>query len=129
MLQLLGVFVLGGITYPNNTAVILEHIGEENKNSLLCTSAYTLCCRTNKQGRLYYPNGEPVLPLSQASRQSLYLTHNNGSISLKRQPGETLPPLGKYRCEIPDARGTLQNLFITIGKPIYIIHTLAIKLI
>ena len=118
MLHLLGVFVLGSITYPNNTAVILEHIGEENKSSLLCTTAYTPCCQINKQGRFYYPNGEPVLPLSQATRQSFYLAHNNGSVSLRRQPGETLPPLGKYRCEIPDARGTLQNLFITIGKPI-----------
>ena len=112
--------MLGGIAYPNNTAVILKHIGEEDKNSLLCTTAHSLCCQTNKQGRFYYPNGEPVLPLSQLQasslRQSLYLTHNNGSISLKRQPEETLPPLGKYRCEIPDSGGNLQNLFFTIGE-------------
>ena len=110
--------MLGGITYPNNTAVVLEHIGEEDKNSLMCTTAHNHCCKTNEPGNFYYPNGEPVLPLSQASssRQSLYQTHSNGSISLKRQAGEVFPPLGRYRCEIPDGRGTLQTLYITIGE-------------
>ena len=129
MLFFADVFMLGGITYPNNTAVILEHIGEEDKNSLLCITTDIHCCQTNKQGNFYYPNGELVLPLSQASssRQNLYLTHNNGSISLKRQPGETFPPLGKYRCEIPDTRGTLQNLFINIGKAILTLDVKSIR--
>jgi hypothetical protein len=110
--------MFGGITYPNNTAVILEHIGEEDKNSLVCATANSGCCQAGGQGKFYYPNGEPVLLLSQASssRQSLYLTHRNGAISLKQKPGETFPPLGRYRCEIPDGRGTLKNLFFTIGE-------------
>ena len=113
--------MFGGIIYPNNTAVILEHIGEEDKDSLKCTTVHNHCCKTNEQGKFYYPNGEPVLPLSQASssRQSLYQTRNNGSISLKRQAaGEIFPPLGRYQCEIPDGRGTLQTLYITIGEAV-----------
>ena len=112
--------MIGGFTYPNNTAVILEHIGEEDRNSLMCTTAHNRCCQTNGKGNFYYPNGEPVLSLSQASssRQSFYQTRNNGSISLKRQPGEIFPPLGRYRCEIPDGRGILQTLFFTIGRAI-----------
>ena len=117
-----GVFMLGGITYPNNTAVILEHIGEEDKDSLKCTTVHSRCCKTNEQGKFYYPNGEPVLPLSQASSspgQGLYQTRNNGSISLKRQAASELsPPLGRYQCEIPDGRGNLQTLYITIGEAI-----------
>ena len=111
-------FMFGGITYPNNTAVILEHIGEEDKNSFICTTSRIDCCQTGIQGKFYYPNGEPVLSLSEASssRQSLYQTHNHGSISLKQKHGETFPPLGRYRCEIPDGKGTLQNLFFTIGE-------------
>ena len=114
--------MLGGITYPNNTAVILEHIGEEDKNSLMCTTVHNHCCQTNERGNFYYPNGEPVLSLSQASssRQSFYHTRNNGSISLKRHAGEfkIRPPLGRYRCEILDGRGTLQTLYITIGEAV-----------
>ena len=70
--------MLGGITYPNNTAVLIEDIGETDMNSLKCISAY-------------------------------------GSISLKRQSGDPLPR-GRYHCEIPDGRGVLQNLYITIGE-------------
>ena len=112
--------MLGGVTYPNNTAVILEHI---DKNSLMCTTAHNYCCQSSAQGNFYYPNGEPVLSLIQASssRQSLYQTRNDGSISLKRQAGEIFPPLGRYRCEIPDGRGTLQTLYITIGEAIQVV--------
>ena len=112
--------MLGGITYPNNTAVILEHIGEDDKNSLVCTTAHNQCCQTNEQGRFYYPDGDPVLSFSQASSlmQSFHQTHNNGSISLKRSAGKASPPLGRYRCEIPNGLGTLQNLYITIGEAI-----------
>ena len=115
MVFLAGVFMLGGITYPNNTAIILEHIGEEDKNSLVCTTVHDRCCQTPRQGNFYYPNGDRVLTQS-VSTKDVYKTHNNGSISLKRRAGASSPPLGRYRCEIPDGRGILQNLFITIGK-------------
>jgi hypothetical protein len=112
--------MLGSTIYLNNTAVILEHIGDEDKNSLVCTTANSHCCQTGGQGNFYYPNGKPVLSLSgsqpSSPRQSLYQTRSNGSIILKRKPGETLPPLGIYRCEMPDGRGTLQNLFFAIGE-------------
>ena len=109
--------MFGGIIYPNNTAVILEHIGEEDKNSFICTTSRGSCCQAGVQGNFYYPNGEPVLSLSEASSpRHLYQTRNHGSISLKQKPGEVFPPLGRYRCEIPDGRGTLQNLFFTIGE-------------
>ena len=112
--------MFGGITYPNNTAVILEHIGEEDKNSFICTTSHSSCCQTGVQGNFYYPNGEPILSLSEASSpRRLYQTRNHGSISLKQKPGEAFPPLGRYRCEIPDGRGTLQNLFFTIGEASY----------
>ena len=112
--------MFGGIIYPNNTAVILEHIGDD---SFICTTSHSSCCQTGVQGNFYYPNGEPVLSHSEASSpgQSFYQTHNHGSISLKQKPGEIFPPLGRYRCEIPDGRGTLQNLFFTIGETNYII--------
>ena len=96
--------MLDGVTYLNNTTVLLEDI--DANPPLICTTAYTNCCTGNTQGRFFYPNGDPILTQVQASQ---------GSISLHLQADE-LPPLGTYRCEIPDSRGTLQNLYIKIGK-------------
>ena len=116
----IGVFIFGAIIYPNNTAVILEHIGDEDKNLFICTTSHTSCCQTGVQGNFYYPNRVPVLSLSEASSpRRLYQARNHGSISLKQKPGEAFPPLGRYRCEIPDGRGILQNLFFTIGEASY----------
>ena len=111
-----GVFMLGGVTYLNNTAVLLEDI--DANPPLICTTAHTSCCTGNTQGRFFYPDGNPILTQDQASSllQELYMTRNQGSISLRLQTGEQRPPLGTYRCEIPDGRDTLQNLYIRIGK-------------
>ena len=108
--------MLGGITYLNNTAAIIEHIGEGEANSLKCTTAYETCCQTSRQGQFYYPNGNQVMIVSQAvSRgENFYRTRSSGSISLKKREGNNTP-LGRYRCEIPDGRGVPQNLYITIG--------------
>ena len=113
--------MLGDITYPNNTAVIIENIGEEDRNSLICTTAHDGCCQTSRLGNFYYPNNNlvQIQSLAHSSRQSFYRTRSRGSISLKQQAGDS-SPLGRYRCEIPDCRGILQNLYITIGE-IYIL--------
>ena len=66
---------------------------------------------------LYYPDGRCV----QSQALSLiYMTQNQGSISLNhhgQQVGEC-PPLGNYRCKIPEGRDTPQNLYIRIGEVI-----------
>ena len=110
--------MLRGITYPNNTAVLIENIGEGDMDSLKCTTAYEPCCQSSRQGNFYYPNNDPVLiqSLAFSLRQSFYRTRGSGSISLNKQQSDDLPPLGRYRCEIPDGRGVLQDLYITIGE-------------
>ena len=70
------------------------------------------------QGRFFYPDGSAVQAQASSSSQSFYVTQNQGSISLSRQDGD-LPPLGSYRCEIPDSRGNSQNLYIRIGETIF----------
>ena len=109
--------MLGGMTYLNNSAVIIEEIGEGVMNSLKCTTAYDRCCQTVRRGEFYYPNNDVVNIESQAiSRgESFYRTRSSGSINLNKQSGDPAP-LGRYRCEIPDSRGILQNLYITIGE-------------
>ena len=112
-----GVFMLGDMTYLNNSAVIIEEIGEGVMNSLKCTTAYDRCCQTVRLGEFYYPNNDFVNIESQAisRREMFYRTRSSGSISLNKQSGDPAP-LGRYRCEIPDGRGILQNLYIAIGE-------------
>ena len=107
--------MLSGVTYPNNTAVIIEHIGESDGNALQCTTTLESCCQNHSQGNFYYPNGSVVLSKSQTSKGGMYNTRASGSISLRQKPGVPAP-LGRYRCEIPDERGVSQNLYITLGE-------------
>ena len=109
--------MLGGVTSFNNSVVLLEDIDSESP--LTCTTTHTSCCTggDDMQGKFFYPDGSPVQTQSQASSssQSFYITQNQGSISLIRQDGDP-PPLGSYRCEVPDGEGSLQNLYIRIGE-------------
>ena len=113
--------MLGGVTYLNNTAVLLEDIGT---NSLVCTTASTTCCVGNSLPGIgfYYPDGDSILNQVQASSalQRLYMTQSQGLISLRLQAGTDNPPLGRYRCQIPDGRGNTQNLYIRIGEIIFL---------
>ena len=117
----LGVFMLSGITYRNNTAVLIENIGENDFDSLKCTTALDTCCQNPNRGNFYYPNGSEVLSMSQSSLRggSVYRSRGSGFISLKQRTGDPAP-LGQYRCAIPDGRGMTQNLYITLGKGAYI---------
>ena len=109
--------MLGVVTSFNNSAVLLEDIDSESP--LTCTTAHTSCCMEGHdiQGRFFYPDGSPVLTQSQASSssQSFYITQNQRSVSLMQQDGDP-PPLGSYRCEVPDGGGSSQNLYIRIGE-------------
>ena len=108
--------MLRGVTYPNNTAILVEDI--DSANPLICTTASTTCCAGVPDVGFYDPNGTRIL----RQNQYLHVTQNQGSISLSRRPqvGES-PPLdllGTYRCEVPDGTGTKQRLYIRIGKGI-----------
>ena len=108
------VFQLRGTTYPNNTVVLLEDIGEED-NALWCVSNYTRCCDSSSsfRGEFHYPDGSMV-PVA-ANQQSLYRNRNSNYIRLNQRSSATNPPLGRYRCEILDDSGSVQWLFINIG--------------
>ena len=114
-----GVFMLGGIIYLNNTVVLLEDIDSENP--LICTTSSTTCCTgSGNMARFYDPDGARI---QNQPSQNLYVTKSQGSISLnhRQQAGER-PTLGRYRCQIPDGRGSLQNLYIRIGEVIRLIR-------
>ena len=85
-------------------------------DALQCTTDRAGCCTgSGRAGEFYFPDGTPVPILgADPSIRTYYRSRNSGFVSLNRINNgmET----GQFRCEIPDASGTLVNLFINIGK-------------
>ena len=113
-LYILGLhFTLGGVIYGNNSAVDILSIGEGEDGALICRTDNTNCCGTlpNRFGQFYYPSGVQV-PVNSAG-QGFYRNRGDQVIRLNRREGAN-SPTGMYRCEIPDASGEMQNLYINI---------------
>ena len=106
-------FKLRGVIYPNNTAIMVDDIGQGDTDGLLCVTGNTACCRSTGEGEFKFPNGSMV-PTNNAGRDFF---RNRGSqfIRLNRRNSAT-SPLGKYSCEIPNASGVLQSIFLDVGK-------------
>ena len=91
-------------------------IGEWYRDAALqCTTDSTTCCSNQngetRVGEFYYPNGDQV-PI-QHYGDTYYRNRDSGFIRLNRRSDGVIT--GQFRCEIPDASGTLVNLFINIG--------------
>ena len=106
-------FTVGDQVYGNNSIVSLLSIGEGENRALICRTDSTNCCGTlpNRFGQFYYPNGVQV-PVNSAG-QGFYRNRGDQLIRLNRREGAT-SPTGRYRCEIPDASGEMQKLYITL---------------
>ena len=99
--------------YPSGSIVLKSDIGEEAA-ALQCTTDRAVCCKTERAGEFYFPDGTQVPTLgTNASIRTYYRNRDSGFIRLNRRNNgmET----GQFRCEIPDASGTTLNLFINIG--------------
>ena len=66
----------------------------------------------NTFGHFYYPNGVQV-PVS-GENQDFYVTRGAQVIRLNRRDG-IRSPKGRYRCEIPNASGEMQNIYIHLS--------------
>ena len=84
----------------------------EGAAALQCTTDNITCCGT--AGEFYYPDGSLVDDISSVvSVKSYYISRSSMLIGLNRRSATV--ETGQFRCEIPDANGTLVNLFINIG--------------
>lgn len=85
-------------------------IGEGEK-ALLCKTNKEDCCGTipNRFGEFFYPNGVQV-PVG-SRQQGFYRNRGNQEVRLNRREGVD-SPIGRYRCEVPDASGVTQKVFI-----------------
>ena len=104
---------MGGVrsTYTNNSIVTRTDIGTDSA-ALLCTTTYSPCCSSRNSGtQWYFPDGSPV---QNNGNHPYYRTRssNPGTVLLHRNPqGITT---GIFRCDILDASGILQSLYVGI---------------
>ena len=101
-------FELNGKVYPNNSIISLLEVGEDD-SALLCKTDLTDCCGTppNRLGEFYYPSGD-IVPVRKVE-QGFYRNRGVQEVRLNRREG-VVSPAGKFRCEVPDASGTVQTL-------------------
>ena len=91
---------LGDTTYTtNNSAVLLEDIGEDDSNALTCLSNLPSCCRNPSVGQWFYPN-ETQVPVNSAGEGFYRNRGDEGQVFLRRR-STTLSPLGRYCCQAP----------------------------
>ena len=98
-----------------------REIGERDA-ALLCVTDNINCCSVSSGGEFYYPNGSKVKV--RAAGDSLYRNRRAQVIRLNRR-ANSLSPLGRYKCEIPDSREVVQHMYmlplcdvrvLTLGK-------------
>ena len=114
--------MLGDRMYFENDVVLITDIGEGD-NALLCVTEYEDCCNAQitVAGEFYYPDGSIVGV--RASGDSLYRNRGDQLIRLNRRNGAT-SPLGRYRCDIPDASGTTRSVYINIVLGMFLYYAL-----
>ena len=102
---------LNSMTLPNNSIVTNTNIGT-GAAALVCTTTYTPCCRSsNPETQWYFPNGSqvpnnPALPYQRT--RGVFV----GTVILNRNSESTTT--GIFHCDIPDASGALQSLYVGI---------------
>ena len=106
-------FELKGVRYENNSVINIHAIGE-GEGALLCKTDNPDCCGCSHVGAFYHPHGARV-PAYNSQRQSFYRKRGDQVIRLNRKSG-TSSPTGRYCCEIPDADGVIQKIFVYIIK-------------
>ena len=76
--------------------------------ALYCLTPSTECCGSSVSGEWYLPDGTAV----SSSTTPFSRSQVPSAVSLRR--GSSTPSSGVYRCEIPDASGTSQNIYVGI---------------
>ena len=109
-------FFLGGRLYGNNSIVAIDSISE-GSGSLHCLTNRVDCCRRSDTegttvGSWYFPNNRSALE-NEDSSGSFYETSGPSVVRLNVRHN-AMSPTGVLCCEIPDASGTNQTVYVGI---------------
>ena len=92
----------------------LTAIGEGDTAALLCLTERVECCRGSDGvagGNWYFPDGS-LVPFG-FEGTSIYLNRGASRVRLNRR-NNVQSPTGVYRCEVPDASGTDQSIYVGV---------------
>ena len=112
-------FLRDGQLYLNNSVVTVTDIGSNFFiSALFCLTPSLECCSDTETPNAasvtrewYQPDGRPVT----SANSPFIRTQASSAVSLHHDPFNfDPPPSGMYRCEIPDASGTSQNIYVGI---------------
>ena len=116
-------FLLRGHLHGNNSIVNINDIGESSR-ALLCLTNNIMCCRPSHAlyrdlvftWHWYFPNGSAIqFGSPQFNFYDFYRNRGFSVVRLHRRNYVTMPaPTGMFRCVIPDANGTNQNVYVGI---------------
>ena len=104
-------FQMGQVKYQDGAQLSLQSIGEGD-SALKCVTQYTACCRDEKAGEFYDPQGT-LVPVN-AFGAAWYRNRADGYIRLNRRGIGQSEQAGRYCCEIPDVSGTATRICITL---------------
>ena len=108
---------LNGTIIANDSYVDVDDIGV-NETGLLCHTNKTTCCGNDmsqtRAGEWYYPNGSKVRTMGESSEE-FFRNRDTQVVRLNNRQGE-FTQRGRFQCKIPDEAGTMQTLYVKIGK-------------
>ena len=109
-------FLLNGVLYGNNSIVTLDEIGEDSA-ALFCLTNKTDCCGSSDTppgvgpfGHWFFPNGSSNK--NNMSGDDIYRGRGPSFVRLQRR--NNAQANGVFRCEVPDASGTNQQLYVGV---------------
>ena len=131
--------MLLGQTIPNNSLVnlvdLLYHTNDLNpptnangEQTLMCVTDLVACCETEGLGNWYFPGGGVIISgggnTFQSNRGQNEVINGQqfyGSVRLWLR--YTPPQRGLFRCELPDANGVNQSLYVNICEFLMIMQS------
>ena len=108
--------LLNEVLIANNSQVLIDEIGEGDNEALLCLTDFHHFNDDNTSlevGNWYYPNKSLV----ETRGDIIYISRGDEVVRLHRTKN-VITPTGMFRCEIPDANGTFQNIFVDLDHQI-----------
>ena len=113
-----GVYLsLKGEVYANNSVISITEIEQTDtsaNNGLQCITDRRPCCKINRAGEWFFPNGS-VVPTQGVATTYYRNRGDDGTVNLNRVNSDVTMPTGEFCCVVTDATDAVQTLCVNIG--------------
>ena len=111
----------GTVYVTNNTVLLLNSIGEEDEEALICRTDEKECC-DNNTGEWLFPD-QSIVPKDGTNSTFYCSGRSEGYIFLRRMI-DALSPLGTYCCKAPTNSSISETICVILSK--YITHIICL---